>query len=283
MTINSLSGGKSSAYMHMNYPADKDIFALVCVDDHNINRGYWRKNPDLLKYANDKLGTYVDIYGEFIGTPEHPTIVKCMYQLEQLSGREITWVRGVSFDKLIQTIKKAIPNQRMRFCTTEMKIYPIFYHCLLYWDTPCLMNIGFRYDEMERTERFTTHIKYRRSLDLRSMKYNWETNPFWREGRFPLIDNKVEHSQVQDYWADKHIVWPKDSNCQMCFWKPLQQLRKNFDDPDHAIPMWGAIMEEMIGHTFKKSNSLLEIADLGIQLDFHFGTGSGCSSGACID
>jgi len=34
-TVNSLSGGKTSAYLAAHFPADLDVFALVCIDDHN--------------------------------------------------------------------------------------------------------------------------------------------------------------------------------------------------------------------------------------------------------
>ena len=35
ITVNSLSGGKTSSYLAVHYPADYDIFSLVCIDDKN--------------------------------------------------------------------------------------------------------------------------------------------------------------------------------------------------------------------------------------------------------
>jgi diphthamide synthase (EF-2-diphthine--ammonia ligase) len=35
-TINSLSGGKTSSYLAVHYPADIEVFAVVCIDDHNL-------------------------------------------------------------------------------------------------------------------------------------------------------------------------------------------------------------------------------------------------------
>ncbi len=35
ITVNSVSGGQTSAYIAANYPADYDIFALVRIEDRN--------------------------------------------------------------------------------------------------------------------------------------------------------------------------------------------------------------------------------------------------------
>jgi hypothetical protein len=32
-TVNSISGGKSSCYMALHYPADVNLFAVVCIDE----------------------------------------------------------------------------------------------------------------------------------------------------------------------------------------------------------------------------------------------------------
>lgn len=42
-TVNSLSGGKTSSYIAMNYPADIEIFALCCIDSHNAGRDIDKK------------------------------------------------------------------------------------------------------------------------------------------------------------------------------------------------------------------------------------------------
>jgi len=45
--INSLSGGKTSSYMAIHYPADVNIFACVCIDDQNC----MPKDLTVLAYA----------------------------------------------------------------------------------------------------------------------------------------------------------------------------------------------------------------------------------------
>ena len=36
LTVNSISGGATSAYMAVHYPADHNIFCLVCADQPDI-------------------------------------------------------------------------------------------------------------------------------------------------------------------------------------------------------------------------------------------------------
>ena len=53
-TINSLSGGKTSSYLAAHYPADYNLFALVCNDDPSC------AHPDkkVMQLVNDKLDEY---------------------------------------------------------------------------------------------------------------------------------------------------------------------------------------------------------------------------------
>lgn len=147
-TINSLSGGKTSSYLAVHYPADYEIFALVQIEDINCKP----KDLSLVKYASEKLGK------DFIATAESDLTLYAMRDLEQLIGKEIIWVAGKSFDALNKK-KKAIPNQQFRFCTTEMKLRPIFDWWYKNIGEKVKMGIGFRYDEKERAERFSTSFK----------------------------------------------------------------------------------------------------------------------------
>lgn len=281
ITVNSLSGGKTSSYLAVHYPADLELFALVCIDDHNAGKGIDKK---LMQMANDKLQKYSSHWPEFVATSEDPIILKTMFDLEQHIGREIIWLRGMGWEQML-AIKKAIPNMSKRFCTTILKMIPIFEHLLMYHSLPCKMRVGYRYDEMERQDDFLDTMKYAYKCQyyLKSNKWlhRWITE-VWRVGDFVLIDNKVIHPMIIKYWQDKGIVFPPDSNCQNCFWKHEQQLRKNYDtNPD--IMKWAAVMEVIYDHTFKDNNSLLDVAKMGLQMDFFFGTGSGCQAGFCTD
>ena len=202
--------------------------------------------------------------------------------LEQITGKEIIFIRGKSFDDLCIDMG-AIPNMMKRFCTSEMKLKPIFQFCQMYIDSFVSMRVGFRYDEKERSERFTTTYKHAYKCDIQNTGrkiHRWKETE-WRKGEFPLIEDRVVNPTVIKWAKQSGIYFHNDSNCQNCFWKPNQQLRKNFDDsPD--VMRWAKELEQKVGYTFKK-DSLTDIEKLGLQKEFHFGTGSGCQAGFCTD
>lgn len=279
-TVNSISGGKTSAYLSCHYPADYELFSLVCNDDPKCGHS----DKLLMKLANDKLNKYghVDMWGEFIGTPEDPKIIETVLDLEQLLGREIIWVRGVSFDQLCKQ-RSSIPNMAKRFCTTEMKLKPIFEFCRYRIGEFVKMRVGYRYDEIDRADRFTTSYKHSEVCEIRknSKVHRWKETE-WREGDFVLINDKIFHLDVYKWAIETGIYFADDSNCQQCFWKQEMQLRKNFDNSTPQME-WAKRLEKEIGYTFKDSMSLEEIQKIGLQLDFNYGTGSGCQAGFCTD
>lgn len=89
-TVNSISGGKTSAYIAVHYPADYEVFSLVCIDDKNCKP----KDTLINTYVNLKLEKFAPEYGEFIATAEDDKTLYAMMDLEQILGREIVWVRG---------------------------------------------------------------------------------------------------------------------------------------------------------------------------------------------
>jgi len=287
-TVNSLSGGRTSSYIAANYPADIDIFSIVCLSDHNANGAYF-KNPEgrkLQQIVNDKLGDeLIAKHGEFISTPEDPSIIKTMLDLEQLIGRKITWTRGISFDEMIQQ-KQSIPNQMMRYCTYLVKILPIFLTLEQMNAIPNRMRIGYRADEFERMLKATESIKIPRiEKQYKNGKPYWQHEKFtnWRENEFVLIRDQVFEEDIIKFWSDKNIQFATDSNCQFCFWKTQQQLRQNFET-NKSIMLCAAVHEDMIGHSLNKENTLLQIKNLGLQLDAFGGIKSaGCQAGFCTD
>jgi hypothetical protein len=216
-TINSLSGGKSSSYLAYHYPADFNIFSLVKIDDVKCKP----KDDSLVKFISNKIGE------DFIASAESDLTLKAVIDLEQLIGKEIIWVSGLSFEKVNRKLS-SLPNQQWRFCTTEMKMRPIWDWWYKNINEKVKMGIGFRYDEMERAERLSTTFKGIIGKSKTGNRNKWEEIE-WREGYFPMIENKITNLQVKK-WADStNLVFPLDSNCVGCFHKPLQQLRKNWD------------------------------------------------------
>lgn len=265
--INSLSGGKTSSYLAYHYPADYNIFSLVRIDDKRCSP----KDSNLVKYVSDKIGQ------EFIGTAESDLTLKAVVELEQLIGKEIIWVTGLSFEQLNKK-RKALPNQQWRFCTTEMKMRPIWDWWYANIKEKCKMGIGFRFDEMERAERFSTSFKG--IVGKKGTRNAWEEIE-WREGYFPLIDNRITHFDVKMWAKSTNLIFPEDSNCVGCFHKPLQQLRKNWDlEP---LKMQWFAEQETKNQRWKKEGDYFKFKKIGLQQEFFFGTGSGCQAGFCTD
>lgn len=269
MTINSISGGMTSSYMATHYPADVEIFSLVCIEDVKCRP----KDDTLVKAVSDKIGR------EFIATAESDLTLRVVFDLEQKIGREIVWVAGNTFEAVNkkETSGHGVANMQWRFCTTEMKMRPIWDWWYRNIGEKVRMGIGFRYDEMERAERMS--VSFRGVTGKRGTRKRWEEIE-WREGYFPLIDDRVTHLEVKR-WADESgLLFPQDSNCVGCFHKSIQQLRKNFEDEPLKM-QWFADQETKA--RWKKEMTYEQIKSVGLQQGFNFGGGSGCGGGFCTD
>lgn len=231
-TVNSLSGGASSGYIAVHYPADYDIFSLVCIDDPRCSP----KDKSIIQYVNDKLGSkYINRYGEFIATAESDKTLYAMRELEQFIGREIIWVRGQSFDTILETkglhggIPTMLPNKIFRYCTDRMKMEALFEWWLINIGEKVDMRIGFRSDEFDRMERFfnggeATTYKIPTSQRTYGQKLQSHTTFNWRNCRFILIKAGIDNVKVKTYWKGKPVEFPEISNCVFCFWKTFETL-----------------------------------------------------------
>lgn len=263
--------------MAVHYPADHNVFALVQCEDKTT----LPKDKGIIKKVEKRIGR------EFVGTPEDNRTIEVVLNLEQKIGQEIHWVTGPTFDEIIRE-RSAIPNQQKRFCTTMMKMMPIFewwYHNI---GEVVKMGIGFRLDEFERSEKFSETINYRCSQNIFGDKqYKWYKGIYkeplkWRNGWFPLIDDGVTHKPIADYWKELGWEFPNSSNCNMCFWKQEQELRQNWEE-NPAIMRWAARKEQEQGHTFRDELSMTQIKQIGLQESMFFGGGSCQADGYCSD
>jgi hypothetical protein len=272
--VNSLSGGKTSSYMAAHHPADHDIFALVRIEDVRCAP----KDKGLIKAVEGKINQ------EFIATAESDLTLKAVLDLEQLIGRKITWVTGPTFEGAIQRKGGILPNFMLRFCTQMMKMQPIFDYCQGNFGM-VEMAIGFRYDEIERSARQNNVFKTIVGK-LPDGRNKWAEIE-WRTCVYPLIETKVFHGDVRTWAETSGLVFPPDSNCVGCFHKPIQQLRKNFEDEPDKM-RWFQEQETPTKDgkklkQWKKEMSYNKIKEIGLQQDFYFGTGSGCQAGFCTD
>jgi len=101
--VNSLSGGKTSSYMAVHYPADVNVFALITIEDRRATP----KDKKLVQMVSDKIGK------EFIATAEDNRTLIVMFDLEQIIGKEIIWLNERTYDSLFRekSIFGGIPNR----------------------------------------------------------------------------------------------------------------------------------------------------------------------------
>jgi hypothetical protein len=273
-TINSISGGKTSSYMAAHTSVDHNIFSLVLINDERCKP----KDPAIVKEVSNKLGI------DFTATAESDKTIKVVLDLEQVIGKEIIWTSSDSFDAIIKK-RGALPNLMMRFCTTDMKIKPIFDWCTSRYEM-VNMNLGIRLDEKERAYLKDGGKKPEKPFKTIIGKHENGKNKwgeiYWRNTLYPLIENKIGYKEIIDWAKSSKLDFPSDSNCVGCFWKNTQQLRKNWDDEPLKM-QWFADQEIKKNRTFKKEMSYEQIKKIGLQQDFFFGTGAGCSAGFCTD
>lgn len=232
-TVNSVSGGKTSSYMAVHYPADINIFAVVCIDYPKAAP----KDPAVLKYCLDKLN------GNFIASAERQKTLKVMMDLEQVLGKEIIWVRGKSFDQIIDEAG-CLPTWARRFCTTEMKIKPIFEYCYFRYGK-VKMQIGFRGDEPRRIKKGEQERMFHYPISCNNFgakQQNWEHIDY-SEKTFPL--RRTFHYEIRAFWEKEHpeFIFPLDSNCAGCHHKPSELIKANYlEDPE--ILEWFSLQEK---------------------------------------
>lgn len=215
MTINSLSGGKTSSYIAANYPADYNVFALVRTNDKNC------LFPDskIRQIVSDKIGT------EFIGTLEDDLIIYTMLDLEQYIGKKIDWVSGVTFDEVINgKYGGVLPNKLRRYCTSEMKMKPIFNWWLYNIGEPVEMRIGFRANEMNRAKSMNEKLNDNGFLEYKTIigkSKNGNRNKWglieWQIPSFPLIQDAIFKDTIEQFWKGKPVRFAYMNNCVGCF------------------------------------------------------------------
>lgn len=213
ITVNSLSGGKTSSYIAKEYPADYNVFALITVKDKKC------EFPDkkIRQLVSDKIGK------EFIGTVEDDTIIYTMLDLEQFIGSKINWLSGGYFeDIMLRNGKTYVPQSNQRYCTTDMKVNPIKKFWQETINEPCEMRIGFRANEQRRAK---TMLEKLNKNGLESDKFiigkhkngnnQWKELE-WRKPSFPLIKDGLFKDDIEKYWKDKPVRFAWLNNCVGC-------------------------------------------------------------------
>jgi hypothetical protein len=290
-TVSSLSGGKTSSYMALKFPTKHYIFAVVLTDDPRCQI----KDKGLLAAIQAKCPC-------FKGSRELDQTLINILRLEQELGSPIQWVWGNTYDQVV-AFKKGLPNKFVRYCTTELKIKPIFTWCYnnlllpkfsitgeIKEVSPIQMNIGFRKDESSRVYKML-------GAKLRNKEWDWSqaggcepTNFFsnrcdiagkfkgehrhiksleWRFKQAPLWEHGIKNHEIRTFWEQKGWVFPDVSNCDFCFFHTRNEHLKQFSQhPERAE--WWIEAEKFTGHTFLKNTPIEEILDTENTLSFEY-------------
>lgn len=279
VTVNSLSGGKTSSYIAVNYPADYNVFALVRTDDKKC------LFPDakIRQVVSDRIGR------EFIGTLEEDAIIYTMLDLEQFIGKEITWLSDKTFDEVIASYKMAngknyLPNQVTRFCTVDMKVKPIAQWCYDNTELPVEMRIGFRANEVSRAnnmiERAINGIEnFKFKVGEKNGRNQWKELPY-RMVKFPLINDAIFKDTIENYWIDKPVRFAYRNNCVGCFHRSELMLKHMSNKAEKQFD-WFIKMEKKNGCTFRKGITYEKIKSYKTQLELFDDDFNDCDSGYC--
>ena len=280
-TVNSLSGGKTSSYIASNYPADYNVFSLVRTSDKNC------MFPDakVRQMVSDRLGQ------EFIGTLEDDTIIYTMLDLEQFIGSKIEWVTGKTFDEIIDKNGKIyLPNVTQRFCTTDMKLQPIFDWWRKEINEVVDMRIGFRANEQRRAKNMFEKTNENGNLEFKTIvgkrggktNQNKWANIEWQKPSFPLIDNPTFKDTIENYWKGKPVRFAYMNNCIGCFHRTPVLLKYMSDKHPNKFQWFINSEENGYGkRTFKNGISYKDIKKSLKQIELFDDDFNECDSGYC--
>ena len=251
ITVNSLSGGKTSSYIAANYPADFNVFALVRTNDKNC------LFPDkkIRQIVSDKLGV------DFVGTLEMDEIIYTMLDLEQYIGSKIDWVTGKSFDEVIKRGDNiALPTPIRRFCTVEMKIKPLFEFWNKNINEIVETRIGFRANETKRARTMMDRCKKTKGImtfktivgkSKTGNRNKWADIPY-QIPVFPLINDNIYKDTIQKYWKDKPVRFAYLNNCVGCMHR-TPVLLKHMDSKEPNKIQWFINAEKKALKSYKNN------------------------------
>jgi hypothetical protein len=277
-TVNSISGGKTSAYVAKHYPADYNIFALVTTDDKNC------LYPDakVRQLVSDKIGK------DFIGTLEDNIIINTILDLEQFIGSKIDWVSGDSFDKVINKYG-LLPSALRRYCTADMKLKPIFD----FWDNNIKeiveVRLGFRSNEVNRMNNVLSKtnsngfLEFKKIVGKRKTQNKWQ-NIEWQKPVFPLINDNIYKDTIEEYWIDKPVKFAFMNNCVGCFHKQPPLLNYMYKNHKEKIE-WFINKESNRKHNWDKFRvdglTYDKIVNYNFTMDMFDEDFNECDSGFC--
>tara|TARA_R100000951_G_C2598369_1_gene167374 strand:+ start:39 stop:884 length:846 start_codon:yes stop_codon:yes gene_type:complete len=277
-TVNLISGGKTSAYISANYKSDYNVFALVRIEDSKS------------KFKDKRIRQEVEdrIEAPFIATAEDDIIIYTILDLEQYIGKKIDWVSGKTFDKVLDTAG-TLPDPLRRYCTTQMKLEPIFEWWRQKIKEPAEFRLGFRANEQARAKRTLEKTNKNGCLEIKAIVGKRKTRNKWgiiewQKPVFPLIKDNIYKDTIEQYWKDKPVRFAWMNNCVGCFHKTPLLIKKMYNKHPDKINWFAS--KEKIKHEkdvwYKSKNlSFNQIIKWNNQTELFDDDFKECDSGYC--
>lgn len=217
-------------------------------------------------------------------------IIYTMLDLEQFIGSKIDWVTGNTFDEIIlrKNGTTFLPSWMRRFCTTEMKLLPIFEWWKNTIEEPAVFRIGFRANEISRAE---TMMKKLNKNGLSEFNYiigksknnrnKWKLIE-WQKPEFPLIQNAIFKDTIEEYWKHKPVRFAWMNNCVGCMHKEPLLLNKMARLHPNKLE-WFAKQERLNSNkcTWKTGITYDQIIKHKMQTELFDNDFNDCDSGYC--
>ncbi|MGN6491188.1 MAG: hypothetical protein ACTHLE_04270 [Agriterribacter sp.] len=277
-TVTSLSGGRTSAFMQDQFPADHIVFALVRIESYEC------------RFKDEKVRQLVEdrIQAPFIATAEDDKIIYTILGLEQRWGRKIEWVTGPTFDKVVADLGGWLPNKLHRYCTQNMKVIPIYEWWSKNFSEPVEMRIGYRSEpkEIKRANRMLSRINSNGILEQKAIvgklsdgRNKWGMVP-WQKPSFPLIENNIRKDTIVKHWWEEPIEFADYNNCVGCFHRNPVFLRFMFDKHPQKM-QWFADQEGGDNGYWRSDVPYNKIKNMLPNMRLEHSDFSPCDSGFC--
>lgn len=150
---------------------------------------------------------------------------------------------GRPFSELIAHYKNFLPNQRLRYCTTELKINTARRYLKSIGVEEWINYNGIRYDEPRRWSKVANLPSYQ-SIEL------------------PLVKWKTTKADVLAFWQEQDFslkLKEPYGNCDLCFLKGKGKLSIIAKEQPALFDWW--IKHEKNGNTFKKEISYTKLRE----------------------
>jgi hypothetical protein len=243
MIVNSFSGGRSSGMMTSMMP--NSAIHVFC------NTGL--EHPLTLDFVRDCADNWdIDIvWLEYAGRKKYKII-----------DHETASRHGQPFEILIKE-RKFLPNARMRFCTSALKVDVIFQYLEEMGIDDWEMAVGMRADEPARVAKMRGKDNY----------------------IVPLADKGITKADVQAFWKAQPFdlgIPSHMSNCSLCFLKGYK-LKQSMIHMEPELADWWIAQEEAVGGRFRNDQpsfaDMKMIATDAIGFDFEVDESIPCFCG----